>query len=266
MLAAALRALSYSLGLLLPDVAARRAARFVVTPRRVRPTADIPPGAEPVTLRFGLAGLRWGDRGPRVLALHGWQGQAAQFAPLAEKLCAAGYQVIALDGPAHGRSPGRRASPMIFSDALMESAPELGPLHAVIGHSMGGGAVMHALSRGLSVSRAVLIAAPSAFADVLGGFARALALPRAAKARFLARVERQAGVPVSDFDAARLGPTAAADLLVVHDQDDRIVPVRHGRRIADLAGAQLLETRGLGHARLLRDADVATAVMRFLQR
>lgn len=263
---AALRFFFFLHGLLLPNAAARRAANVATIPRRLRPDAAVPPGAEPVTLRFGLAGLRWGDRGPRVLALHGWQGQAAQFAPLAERLCAAGYQVIALDGPAHGRSPGRRASPMIFSQALLESAPELGPLHAVIGHSMGGGAVMHALSHGLSVSRAVLIAAPSAFADVLGGFARALALPRVATARFFARIERFAGVPVSDFDAAALAPATDTALLVVHDRDDRIVPVRHGRRIADLAGAELLETQGLGHARLLRDADVATAVTRFLQR
>ena len=45
-----------------------------------------------------------------------------------------------------------------------------------------------------------------------------------------------------------LGRVAAIDapILVVHSRDDEIVPFEHGRRIADAAGAPLLELRG-GH-------------------
>jgi pimeloyl-ACP methyl ester carboxylesterase len=218
-----------------------------------------------VTLRFGLAGLRWGSTGPRVLALHGWEGQASQFAPLAVHLQAAGYQVIALDGPAHGRSPGRHADPVAFSDALLESAPELGRLHAVIGHSMGGGAVMHALANGLSASRAVLVSAPSAYKDVLARIARSIGLPGAATARFMAWMERFTGLPAGQLDIAQLARRSDAAVLVVHDRADRIVPFGDGRRIADIAGAELLATQGLGHARLLKDAGVAAAIVQFLR-
>ncbi|MBB5206576.1 alpha/beta hydrolase [Chiayiivirga flava] len=266
MSASAIRPYGQLLGTLFPDMAARLAVRLATTPRRRRALAAVPPGAEPVTLRFGLAGLRWGDRGPRVLALHGWDGQAAQFAPLAERLCAAGFQVIALDGPAHGRSPGRRADPVAFSDALLESAPELGPLHGVIGHSMGGGAVMHALARGLCAERAVVVAAPSAYVDVLERIARSIGLPAAATARFVAWMERRTGVPAAQLDIAHFARDSGTPVLVVHDRGDRVVPFADGRRIAEIAGAALHATDGLGHARLLRDAGVAQTVLRFLRR
>src|SRR5690606_37822905 len=94
-------------------------------PRRCRhpgplPRHPVPPDAEPVTFRFALAGLRWGREGPLVLALHGWEGRAAQFRTLAARLVPMGYRVLALDAPAHGRSPGREADPVVFADALQE--------------------------------------------------------------------------------------------------------------------------------------------------
>lgn len=265
MSASTIRPIGQILGTLFPGFAARIAARLATTPHRRPGARNVPPGAEQVTLRFGLAGLRWGNNGPRVLALHGWEGQASQFAPLAVQLQAAGYQVIALDGPAHGRSPGKRADPVTFSDALLESAPELGRLHAVIGHSMGGGAVMHALANGLSASRAVLVAAPSAYKDVLARIARSIGLPGAATARFFASMERFTGLPSGQLDIAQLARRSDAPVLVVHDRNDRVVPFADGRRIADIAGAELLATEGLGHARLLKDANVAAAVLRFLR-
>lgn len=265
MSASTIRPIGQILGTLSPGLAARLAAYFATTPHRRPDARAVPRGAQPITLRFGLAGLRWGTSGPRVLALHGWEGQASQFAPLAERLQAAGFQVIALDGPAHGRSPGRRAHPVLFSDALLESAPELGRLHAVIGHSMGGGAVMHALAQGLSASRAVLVAAPSTYKDVLVRIARSVGLPQAATARFIAWMERITGLPAGQLDIAQLASRSDASVLVVHDRADRVVPFADGRRIADIAGAELLATEGLGHARLLKDSAVASAVVRFLR-
>lgn len=264
MSASTIRPFGHLLGTLFPELAARLAVRLATTPQRRRIARALPAGAEPVTLRFGLAGLRWGSHGPRVLALHGWEGQATQFAPLAEHLCAAGFQVIALDGPAHGHSPGRHADPVAFADALLESAPELGELHGVIGHSMGGGAVMHALAHGLRARRAVVVSAPSAYVDVLHRIAGSIGLPPAATARFVAWMERLTGLPVGQLDIAQFARDSGTPVLVVHDRGDRIVPFADGCRIADVAGARLHATEGLGHARLLRDTGVANAVAGFL--
>ena len=53
-----------------------------------------------------LALYRWGE-GPKVLLLHGWGGQASQLGAFAEPLVGTGFGVVAIDAPAHGRSPGR---------------------------------------------------------------------------------------------------------------------------------------------------------------
>ena len=259
-----LQSMNRSLGNLLPGLAARLAARLFTTPVRRRRARPVPADAEPITFRFGLAGLRWGQTGPLVLALHGWQGHAAQFAPLAQRLVQHGYRVIALEAPAHGRSPGRHAHPIIFSDALLEIRDELGAIHAVIGHSMGGGAIIHALSQGLPANRAIVIAAPSAFLDVLQRGARHLGLPARARNRFIALMERLTGIPVQSLDIAAEGARLEQPLLVVHDHNDAVIPYADGERIAQLTGAELISTRGLGHGAILRDGAVANAVLTFL--
>ncbi|MBE5316489.1 MAG: alpha/beta fold hydrolase [Xanthomonadales bacterium] len=262
---AALRPLGSTLGRLFPEFTAGLVASYATRPRPLPPRPQ-PEDAEPVTLRFGLAGLRWGNSGPRVVALHGWQGSAAQFAPIARVLVARGLQVLALDAPAHGRTPGEFASPTVFSDALLESAPELGSVEAVIGHSMGGGAVLYALSQGLRAKRAIVVSAPAHFAEVLQRTSRQLALPQRAEAAFVARMERLTGVPAAALDISALARRFTGELLVVHDRSDRIIPYGDGARIASTARVPLLSTDGLGHARLLTDRHVADSVAAFAQR
>lgn len=257
-----LQTLGRLLGTVLPTAAAHVARRLATRPARV--PARIPPGAEPVTFRFGLAGLRWGTHGPRILALHGWEGRAAQFRGLGERLAARGYQLIALDAPAHGRSPGEEANPVVFADAAVEAAAELGPLHAVVGHSMGGAAVLLAQSRGLRAGRSVAIAAPAALPDVLRRLSRAFGLPLRASRAFFAQMERHAGEPAVTLDVERLGHTLHGPLLLVHDRDDEVVPFGDGERIAMATGAELFVTRGLGHREVLREARVLDRITSFL--
>lgn len=250
-------------GSLFPGFAARVASVLATRPHRGRAGLQVPDGAEPVTFRFGLRGLRWGQRGPRILALHGWQGHASQFDALACALAAAGFQVIAVDAPAHGRSPGTRAHAIAFADALLEIAPELGEVHAVVGHSMGGGAALYAMAGGLAADRAVIVASPARFGDVLARLAADLGLPAAATRLFYGWMERLTGVPVADLDIAALA-REAPPMLLVHDQDDRIIPFDDARRIVARTGASLLATRRLGHRRVLSDPTVVARVLEFL--
>jgi pimeloyl-ACP methyl ester carboxylesterase len=54
-------------------------------------------------------------------------------------------------------------------------------------------------------------------------------------------------------------------LLVVHDENDREVPIACGEAIARAwPGAELVRTRGLGHQRILRDAATLKRVVRFV--
>lgn len=88
-----------------------------------------------------LAALVRGQRGPRVLALHGWLDNALSFAPLAPLLD--GVQLVCLDFPGHGESAPRPAAARYHFDDyvfdVLAAADSLGwtSFH-LLGHSLGG--------------------------------------------------------------------------------------------------------------------------------
>lgn len=263
-----IRTTNQVLGALAPRLTAGIARRMLMRPQVHEPREGeriALAQAERITLRFGLSALRWGGPGPVVLMMHGWSGRPTQFRHLVEPLVAAGRQVIALDAPAHGRSPGAEAHPLAFAEAVLEAAGELRHVESVVGHSMGGAAVLLALAEQKFADRATVIGSPGAMHRVLDRFASTIALPPAAKREFFAIVDRHVGVPASELDVAR--HPAALDLpgLIVHDRDDDSVPFCEAEAIARVwPHARLIATRGLGHRRVLSDPGVVAAITRFL--
>lgn len=255
-------------GNLAPALAANFARRLLMTPQRHRPKdfeQAARASAEPVTFRFGLSGLRWGHAGPVVLAMHGWSGRPTQFAGFIQPLLAAGRQVIALEAPAHGRSPGREAHAMSFVEAILESAGEIKGLESVLGHSMGGAAALYAAHLGLPVQRVATIGAPASFHRVLARFADWLSLPTPAQRAFVETVNRHTGVDADEIDVARFAGQFGFEGLVVHDADDREVPFGEAQAMLDAwPAARGIFTRGLGHSRILVDPGVIEATTRFL--
>ena len=83
-------------------------------------------------------------RSPAVVLAHGFSGSAAMMDPMASALARAGYMVVMPDLPGHGRNAAPLADGVLdaaVGDAV-EAAGELTGLPvAVVGHSMGAGAV-----------------------------------------------------------------------------------------------------------------------------
>ncbi|WP_285962257.1 alpha/beta fold hydrolase [Pseudomonas tohonis] len=257
-----LRGFNATVGRVTPRHVADRARRRFMTPRDTTPRDwELPwlERAERITLRFGLSALRWGS-GPTVLLMHGWEGRPTQFASLIDALVRAGYGVIALDAPAHGRSPGREANIVLFARALLEAAEDLPPLHGVIGHSMGGASAMLAIQLGLRPRALVTVAAPSRILGMLRGFARFIGLPPRAGEQFIKRVEDHAGIPAADLDVRHYRLDMPG--LVAHAEDDPLVPAAEAGRIHEAwFDSQLLRLEGGGHQRVLADPRLVKAVL-----
>jgi pimeloyl-ACP methyl ester carboxylesterase len=261
---------------LMPALAARLAARLWFTiPPRVRVGADVAGGAPFETSVDGrvVRGAAWGD-GPVVYVVHGWAGDRRQMAPLVEPLVAAGYRVVAFDGPSHGRSdPGRsgpgRSHAVEFANALAAVATRHGPARAVVAHSMGAMATMVALRLGrLSAERLVFVAPMHELRSYLDRFADSLGLGRRARRRLDADLEAHVGMLVEDFALLGLAEeTERAPLLVVHDRNDRRLGWADSVALVDQwPGARLVTTEGLGHSRLLGDPAVHEAIVDFVSR
>jgi len=252
-----------------PPLAARWAEALFFRPPRSRvPPGPRPPGAARLRIdgRAGpIAAWSWGS-GPAVYLLHGWGGRSDQLDAFVAPLSARGFRVVALDGPAHGASAGRLSSAPEIGRALAAVVAQAGPAHGVVAHSLGGAATVFAMREGLPVGRLVLIGTP---ADPLVWFARfaaRLGLRATVQQEIRRRSERRIRASWDDLPLVpRRALASPPPLLVVHDRDDREVAFESAAAIvAAWPGARLLETHGLGHQRVLRDAAVIQAVAAFM--
>jgi pimeloyl-ACP methyl ester carboxylesterase len=210
-----------------------------------------------------VTGWRWG-RGPLVYLVHGWGGTGGRLAAFVSPLVAQGHAVVAFDAPGHGGSRLAMSSMPEFARALLAVADLCGPAHAVIGHSLGAAASALAVAQGLAPKRLVLIAPPADPGAFLIPFAGALHLSPEVMARLQARSERRLRFRWTDLDLRRMQPPHPVPLLVVHDRDDRTVPIENGAAVAASWKGRLLETSGMGHAGVLRHPDVVRAVLSFV--
>jgi alpha-beta hydrolase superfamily lysophospholipase len=105
----------------------------------------------------GLAVRCWSPAAPRasVLLIHGLAEHSGRYERLAHALNQAGYLVLALDLPGHGKSPGRRGHVAQFEDYLQPLEALLDRLlqwlpglpRFALGHSLGGLLAVHLLLR-----------------------------------------------------------------------------------------------------------------------
>lgn len=204
---------------------------------------------------------------PRVLLVHGWAGHALQMHPLAQAVAAAGLEPVLLEFPGHGRADGWRSTLPQFVRGLWAASARLGPMHAVIGHSMGALAAAHAVAHGLPVARLALLATSPPPQLVLGWFAGGFGLDASLAAGLRRLIEQREGLPLEQFEAERLGPRLPAATLFVHDEDDFAAPAALARRLrAHMPHGDWLATRGLGHRRLLGDGRVLQRVAEHVTR
>lgn len=256
---------------LAPQVAVDRSARQMLSPPRHRfADAELRLLEEasliPVPFVPGrLIAWRWGRRqDPMVILLHGWGGRGTQLSAFVEPLVKRGYSVVAFDAPGHGMTGGPESSLPHFKRALDAVLDHHGPAHAILGHSLGGAvAAMVLAARPEKVGRAVMIGAPASLAANSRRVAALLGWPEALRAAVQRRIEYRFGLSWDTFETER--NAAAAELLVIHDRADREVPFADAQRhVRAWPRARLLETMGLGHARILRDPTVIAATLDFV--
>ena len=196
-----------------PDLAARWAERLFCSPPR-RPISErmaawlrdgrrfnVPVG------RRRVAAWTWGERGPGVLLVHGWGSRGARFVDLGGALLSAGHRVVTFDAPGHGASPGRLSSGPEFARAAIAVAAAVGPVSAVVGHSLGGFAAALAMNRGLTPRRAVFIS-PSANVNTLSSqFAALLGVTPPVMNSMRERLARRLAFSWNSMDVPAFAPT-----------------------------------------------------------
>jgi pimeloyl-ACP methyl ester carboxylesterase len=270
-------------GRLAPSLAEHHAARLFLTPRlrRGRTAGDLHAEllperamerrageASPAHLELPTGPIplwSWG-RGPTVLLVHGWSGHAGDMAPLAAELVRAGHRAILFDMPGHGHAAPRPTNLVVYLRTLSALGTLIGPLHAVVGHSLGGTATALALGQGiLSARRAALLAPAASPWDFSYHFAEVIGLPRPRVAGMVARTEQLVGAKADTLDAVEAVRTLGTPALLVHDPDDPDVPFGHSTKLAEAwPGATLIPAPGVGHRRILKHPGTVARIRNFI--
>jgi pimeloyl-ACP methyl ester carboxylesterase len=174
------------------------------------------------------------------------------LAPFAE----AGYGVLLAEYRGYGGNPGRPSEAGFVADArayldwVAATWDDAAPI--LCGESMGSGiAVRMASERPV---RAVVLDAPyTSIADVAAAMYRWMPVRRLIRHR---------------FDSLSCMPQVSAPLLVIHGEEDDLIPVEHGRRVAAAAAGpvELVLLPRCGHPALREDPDGhgSAAMRRFL--
>ena len=201
---------------------------------------------------------KWGQ-GPAVLMVHGWNGRGAQFHRFVPALVEAGYTAIAIDGPAHGDSTGRSTSYFEFTDTvrtLLTHFPQFN-IQGLIGHSFGADAVINSLAKEGLALNTVCIAPVLRLRELLFDTFSRLGVPASIFNGIIGDFERRYGYDLRRDNPYRLLGHLRANVLIVHDMDDRTAPFGDSKEQSESHSHVTLHvTKGLGHRRVLSDSTV----------
>lgn len=214
----------------------------------------------------GNYAFEWGT-GPLVILVHGWNGSAAQMAPLAVELARRGYRCVALDITGNG-GDGKHFTRWSYFLRDVEALTRAlhSEVFAYIGHSSGGTTMMAARRGGrIFAERYVCICSPSYPFLSINHVAQVFAPNERVMQRYKQYLAGDFGIPWQQLKAGGSFDGIGDNLLLFYDERDRMVPHSQGDFIhARCAGSRLVKTNKYGHKRILTASELPDAIIEFL--
>jgi len=254
--------------------AAEKAFDLFRTPQRrnKKPAPKIFEQAEKLSFKLDgitIHGWRWNHTAERkVLIIHGFESSATSFDRYVKPLVKKGYEVLAFDAPAHGKSGSKQITAPLYARTITEINQRYGPIQSFMAHSFGGLAVSLALEEihHTNDTRLVLIAPATETTTAINTFFHFLKLDDALRPEFEKIIIKAGGHPSSWYSIRRAMKHIRAQVLWLHDEDDEITPLTDACKVKEenYPNIQFVITKGLGHRRIYRDNKVSKAIVDFL--
>lgn len=254
--------------------AAIEAFRLFCTPQH-RNNKKLPPifvKAEKLHFTFEgsrIQGYRWNHPSQKkVLILHGFESSVINFDRYIKPLITTGYEVLAFDAPAHGRSSGKTITVIDYKNFIHNINKNFGPIQSYIAHSFGGLALSLSLEEAEhnEFYKIVFIAPAVETTTAVNSFLRFLKMDEGVRKEFEILIENMSGYPSSWFSIARIAPTLKAQVLWLQDKNDDMTPLADVVPIIEkeFSNFEFYITEGLGHRRIYRDDKASKKVIGFL--
>ena len=254
--------------------AAQKAFELFCTPmyRHKKPLPKIFNEAD--KLQFTLRGLtvtgwRWNHpANKKIMIIHGFESSVTNFDRYIRPFIRKGYEVLAFDAPAHGRSGGRQITAPLYKEMIVAVNTRYGPVTSFMAHSFGGLAVCLALEeiQHTSNTRLALIAPATESTTAVDSFFRFLRIDMDVRKIFEKLILDAGSKPLEWYSIKRALKNINAKLLWIHDRDDDTTPLSDAQDLLYENPEQIFSviTEGLGHRRIYRDNKVTKAIVDFL--
>jgi pimeloyl-ACP methyl ester carboxylesterase len=208
---------------------------------------------------------QWTGNKETVLLVHGWESNSGRWKPLVNHLKKEGYNIIALDAPAHGNSGGNVFNALLYSEFIHVVAKKFNP-NIIIGHSVGGMASVFFQNKYQFkyVEKLVLLGAPSDFKDILKRYTDMLGYNKQVIDQLNTLIEHRFGAPPESFSTATSCKTISVKGLIIHDKNDNIIPYDDAILIKNsFKNSRLITTKNLGHS--LNHKTVTSCISEFIE-
>ncbi|MDA9970694.1 alpha/beta hydrolase [Flavobacteriaceae bacterium] len=206
----------------------------------------------------------WEGTKETVLLAHGWESNSGRWRNKIQKLQKEGYNIIALDGPAHGGSGSDTFNAILYSEFINIVSEEFKPT-SFIGHSVGAMALVVFLQKQtyMHAEKVVLLGSPSGFKGIMKRYKEMMGYSQRIYKGIDTQIELKFGHPPHYFSTADFVKNIPIKGLLIHDKKDRVIPYQDALDIdAQFKNAKLISTEGLGHS--LKGDFVSDEIIKFL--
>jgi predicted alpha/beta hydrolase family esterase len=219
---------------------------------------------------YTIHAYRWRrDNALKALIVHGFESSSANFEKYISGFIAKGYEVVAFDAPAHGRSTGKTINLPAYVAVIEKISEMYGPFSAFLAHSYGGIAVTHYLEkvRHETNTRIVLIAPATETTTTIDSFFKYLHLGKDVRKEFDKVIYDRGGYWPDHYSIRRAVNTVYGKILWFHDEDDQLTPLSDALKVKgdEHPNIEFRITKGFGHSRIYRDAGVLKQALDFFQ-
>ena len=218
---------------------------------------------------IGVQIYRWGQSDKKVLLLHGWGGSPFDFKQMITTLVNAGYEVIGWDAPAHGASEGKETNVVQWMHALEQLLGRIGPVHAIVGHSLGGlSAALALVHKELQVPRLVMISAAVSAPEFFQETFQQFQIPNKVMPKVQDLVVKKLQSDLLQLDLFKhINKIKAKNILVIYDEHDGVVKKEQiDHFLKQSPSIQSLKIKGEGHFRIMRNDEVLKRVADFMEK